>query len=149
VIPAVCTESVNHSKIKCEDGKRYIVFLNPSHETFLKVRVDGCVVSDGRRADWVLEQGRVAIIIELKGRDVEHGADQVYSTTHLWLRAEQRCEKVAGIIVARQYPKASTSIQRKQQAYARAFKAPLHVVNHNPEVNFAKVLLFSGPFKLA
>ena len=147
MIEPSCIEETDVSKIKVKDGTKFAVFLNSANTLHLKVRVDGCAVMDGPRADWVVERGNDAIVVELKGRDVEHAAVQIAATSTLWKNVEGRCGKIAGLIVARQYPKASTVIQLKQRSFVKTFGGPLHVVNHCPEVYFDHVLSFRGPFK--
>lgn len=146
MIDAKCIEDKTDSNIKCPDGKRSATFENGGHECYRKIRIDGCAVIEGPRADWVIEKGDAAVIIELKGRDVEYAANQINATATLWLK-EKRCSRMAGLIVARQYPRASASMQLKQQTFARKFKGPLHVVCHNPVVIFENVLSFRGPFR--
>jgi hypothetical protein len=142
-----CIEEKLDSKIKCRDGNRYVIIKNDENDPFLKIRVDNCVVTDGARADWVVEKAQSALIIELKGRDVEHAATQIFETAALWKIQEKRCVKVAGLIIARQYPRASTSLQRKQDKFAKEFKGPLHVINHNAEVVFSRAMSFKNPLK--
>src|SRR5437868_6813688 len=129
MIDLQCIEETSVSKVTVAEKGKSATILNSQHQVFRRVRVDGCVVTDGSclAADWVIERDRLAVVIELKGRSVEHAAKQIAETSSLW-RAEQRFDRICGLIVARQYPRASASIQLKQQQYARRFGGPLHVV---------------------
>jgi hypothetical protein len=89
MIDAKCVEERSESNIKCADGSRFAVFSNKEQREFRKIRIDDCVVKEGLRADWVLERGDEAVILELKGKDVEHAAKQVFATAQLWV-AEKR-----------------------------------------------------------
>lgn len=83
MISPACIEVKTDRKIKCEDGKRFAIFENKNGRSFNKIRVDGCAVTNGLRADWVMELGSSAVILELKGRDVEHAAKQIHATAKL------------------------------------------------------------------
>lgn len=87
------------------------------------------------------------VVVELKGRNVEHGADQVMATAHRWKVVEDRCDRIAGLIVGRQVPGATTAIQLKRERFAKRFGGPLHVVNRNCDYKLEHLLSFKGPFK--
>lgn len=141
-----CASICYHSKLKVAENGRSASFYNDSDPRLTCVKVDGCLEFDGPRCDYVVEKGEAAIFVELKGKNVEHGAGQVIATAAHWRQAG-RVARFAGLIVARQYPKASASIQLKQQAFARSFRGPLHVVTSNQEYTFENVLSFKGPLK--
>lgn len=147
MIEARCVTVTSVSNIKVEENGRSAVVRNPENLEFEVVEVDGCVETDGRRADWVIERDRASVVVELKGRGVEHGADQITATAHRWVTTEQRCDRIAGLIVARQYPKSSASIQRKQEHFAKTFQAPLHVVTKNTAYEFEFLFSFRGPHR--
>jgi hypothetical protein len=83
----------------------------------------------------------------LKGRSVEHGADQVLATAELWTSKEHRCDRICGLIVARQYPKAATAIQVRLDRFAKRYAGPLHVVTKNDEFHLENLLSFKGPYR--
>ena len=141
-----CITVTTDSKIKCDDrNNRCAIIVNSEKKSYNKIRVDGCAINDGVRADWAVEKGNAAIIIELKGKNVEHAADQVFRTAQFWTNEFSRSTYIAGLIVANQYPKSSTSIQLRQQKFAKKFRGPLHVVTKNDEFYFDKILSFKGP----
>jgi hypothetical protein len=142
-----CQAQTNVPKVSVREGQRRATFLNPKRQVFIVSRVDGCIVTEGLRADWAVSKKEVGdtIIIELKGRDVDHAVKQIHATASLWVRNKYGNGKLAGLVVARQYPRASTGVQKAQQAFARTFKGPLHVVTQNREFDFEKVLQFEGP----
>jgi hypothetical protein len=146
MIDGICIEECSDSYVKFVDGRRFVTVDNTEREVLAKIRVDGCAIKNGMRADWVVEKEGRAIIIELKGRDIEHAIKQVFATAEFW-KSEKRCQYFAALIVGRQFPRASASIQLKQQRFARVYKAPLHIVTHDPTVRFDHVLSFKGPFK--
>ena len=123
-----CIENVNVSKIKIEDFSRRAVFVNVNREVYVKIRVDGCAISHGIRADWAIELGNSAVIVELKGKNVEEAANQIFATAHHWKITEARCQSIAGLIVGRSCPKANTRMQIKKELFAKKFGGPLHLV---------------------
>lgn len=133
----------DRSKIKLEENGKSAVFLNPNRKNGLQaIRVDGCVAQQGTRADFVIEFADRAVIVELKGRDVEHAASQVMATADHWKFDLQRCGEIAGLIVAARYPKASSTIQIKQDEFRRRYLNPLHVVCRNAEYSFESIFKF-------
>lgn len=143
---ACCCETINHSNIKVEDSGGQAVFTNGERDSFTKIRVDGCEITEGPRADWALERGNDCLIIELKGRDVERAANQIIETAVHW-RTLNPTVNLAGLIVARQYPKATSTMQIKKQRFTRDFGGPLHVLTHSPTLKFDNVFRFSGILK--
>jgi hypothetical protein len=142
-----CVEAVSHSKIKCKDGSRWAVVRNPQRSNYRKYRVDGCVIKQGIRADWVIERAGQAAVIELKGVDTQHAADQVYATAEFWLADPDAPNDICGLIICKQFPKTTSSMQVKINKFATRFKRPLHVVTHNGQFHFAHLFSFKGPFK--
>jgi hypothetical protein len=144
-----CQQSLTHSKVKVEEGRRKAVFLNETRDQFLRTKVDGCLVKDQTASDWVVSKLRVGdVIVELKGTDVDHAVRQILITAMYWTLHQTKQGALAALIVCSQYPRVDTKIQRAQRSFARKHKGPLHVVSHNCEVQLEHVLSFNGPFKV-
>lgn len=147
---AECVELVSDSRVKVKENGRSAVILNlcRQHE-YRRIKVDGCCVTTEteHRADWVIERGDHATIIELKGRGIEHAAKQILATAGMWKQSEAHVKRLCGLIVANQYPRASTTIQLQQQTFARRHGGPLHVVTSNLEYTFEHLFSFRGPLK--
>jgi len=111
-------------------------------EGLLPIKVDGCVVAEGTRADYVIEDGRRAVVVELKGRDVEKAVKQVFATALQWTTELGRCDEIAGLIVSARYPKTSSKIQIRQNEFRKKYLTPLHVVCQNAEFAFDNVFTF-------
>jgi hypothetical protein len=141
-----CATRIRHSKIKVEERGKSAVILNPNRRTFLRVQVDGCLPLIGPRADWVIERSRAAVVVELKGRGIEHGAAQIMATARLW-KDEGRVDRVCGLIVGASPPRARTSIQVRQDVFNKKFRSPLHVVRQNTEYVWDHLFSFKGPFR--
>jgi hypothetical protein len=120
---SACVQEVSHSNVTVGDrGSKYRAnFPNPSNVKFRKAHVDGCIVTDGARADWIVSKvGVGSVIVELKGKDVAHACEQLFSTlSHAdcqeWLEA-----KKALLVVCSRVPSFDTSIAKAQ---VRARKA--------------------------
>jgi hypothetical protein len=143
-----CQKKYRRTRILVEERSRKATFLNLQKETVVVTKVDGCVIVNGVAADWVVSRaGHGDVVIELKGKGVEHGVKQVYETALLWDREKMRVGKIAGLIVAREYPRFNTRVRRAQEVFAKTFGGPLHVVTKNYEFEMLNVLSFSGPHK--
>lgn len=142
-VPIKCIEKTNSKKIKVQEIGRKAVFENLTRHPHKKIRIDGCVIKNDLAADWLLSKTGIGdIIIELKGKNVEHGAKQCHATADFWTKNNYRQGKIAGLIVSRQYPHASTGIQIAQDRFRRAFRGPLRVVTGERTFNFEEVLNF-------
>lgn len=143
MIAKECLLPRDRSKIKFEENSKSAVFQNPKRsEGLVPVKVDGCVAQSGTRADYVIEDGRRAIVVELKGRDVEKAAKQVIATASQWVKDLKRSDEVAGLIVASRFPRASSKVQIRQDEFRRQYLNPLHVVCQNCEFEFDQVFTF-------
>lgn len=141
-----CAANLRHSKIKVEENGKSAVVLNPRRLSYLRIQVDGCLAISGPRADWVIERSRAAVVIELKGRGIEHGAAQVMATASLW-KSDGRVDRVCGLIVGASPPRARTGIQVRQDAFTKKFRSPLHVVRQNTEYVWEHLFSFKGPLR--
>jgi len=108
-----CIQTVCDSKPKVEENGRKAVFLNPQRAEVKKVKVDGClIVGSGPRADYIVSMpGVVDVIVELKGKDIEHARDQIVATLPAWKAHPPFSAKVAGLIVCSRSPLSSSDLQ--------------------------------------
>lgn len=137
-----CCENTDVSRIKFEERRSKAIFVNPERSKFVRIRIDGCAIPKGKAADWVLcKPGVGDIIIELKGRSVEHAVKQVSATVQEWAAKGWCCGKIGALIVTTQVPKATIS-QKVQLEFRRSYGCPIHIVSHNQEFTFEK--LFSS-----
>jgi hypothetical protein len=145
-IKAECQDQLSDSMIKVEELKRKAVFVNHKRESFVRTRVDKCVIVNDTAADFVVTKCGVGdIIVELKESGIEHGVKQIIETATMWVNGGHACGKLAGLIIGHQRPAAAPTVQRAQNAFNKKFRGPLHIVNRNTEFNFEKVLSFKGP----
>jgi hypothetical protein len=129
---AACTQVVGVSRIKVSENGRKATFMNDKRERYKKIKIDGCVMSNTLAADWMVCHSKYGqIIVELKGSDVEHAAKQVFATASFLQERGLREGHLAALIVANQFPRFNTIIQRRQSDFASKYDAPMHVVTKN------------------
>ncbi|WP_431322549.1 hypothetical protein [Rhizobium sp. YTU87027] len=134
------------SNVKVEERGRKAVFVNPQNTIHHKIQMDGCVIKNSTCADWVVtKQGVGTVIVELKGKHIEHGAKQVEATAVFLRGIGYNMPKLAGLIVGNGYPKANSTLQKFQASFRKSFGGPLHVVTKNDDFVFEKVLSSTGP----
>lgn len=124
-----CVKSTTDSKIKISADGKSIIFENPTKEEFRKVQIDGCEITEGMRADYLLQKPGVGqIIIEFKGGDIVHAARQILATAeHLKTHASEY-KKIAGLVVCNQYPGgANTQFQRCMQEFRKKYNGILRL----------------------
>lgn len=151
-VPLICTVDTQVSKIKLDDRgcTRKAIFLNQAKKKYTKTRIDGCLIKHKTAADWLISQEESGqVIVELKGKDVDHATDQILETADFIKKSKLLAPKIAGLIVSTEYPAINTKVQRAQVKFATTFKGPLHVVTKNYEFLLENVLSFKGPFKKA
>lgn len=142
---AKCTNRKRVSRVLVGEKKSKAVFLNDKRDWFEITKVDGCLCKNSMAADFAVTKDQVGtVIVELKGSDVPHAVEQVLASATFWREHQPKCASLAGLVVSRQRPSYSTSVQRAQTKFARAHKGPLHVVSSNREYVFEKVLSFKG-----
>lgn len=143
-----CKTITTDSRITVFERGKAATFINDGRDEMVKTKFDGCVPINGVAADWIVSKQHLGdVIIELKGKNVEHGAKQIHATAQYWRSEGHVCGKIAGLLVCTRYPRASTSIQKSQQAFQKLFSGPLHVVTKNYEYQIENVLSFKGPHR--
>jgi hypothetical protein len=133
-----CISKVRDSKIKVHDpgtGKSAIL-LNPDRTQVRRIRMDGCFAPVGATAaDFVVSMPKaVDVIVELKGKNVDHAVEQIDSTWEFWLNhAEREPNQLIGAwIVCSECPKFNSKVARYRESL-RARGSILLVSTHNGE----------------
>lgn len=84
---AVCQKFADNRKIiNIEENARKFVGINNAQKLFALYQVDGCIMVDGQRCDFLLLNCSelIAYLIELKGSDLIHAIRQITNTlSHL------------------------------------------------------------------
>ncbi|WP_146140343.1 hypothetical protein [Alsobacter soli] len=145
-----CTSFSDNTRIKVEECGRKAVILNSERKQYIIVRYDGCVIKNQKAADYIIRNNNVGnLIVELKGKNVEHAVDQVIATADKIKNANNEEILLGALIVCTQFPRINTKIQKAKDTMRKRFNAPLHVVTKNYEFFFEAVMSFKGPHKKA
>ncbi|WP_175735977.1 hypothetical protein [Burkholderia ambifaria] len=135
----LCVTVTRAKKIKVTEAKsRTAIILNPGETEFNVVRFDGCAVTNEIAADFVVTKQKFGdLVIELKGKDVKHAIEQITATAS-YLRANEVAEgRVGGVIVCKEYPKTTTTIQVLKMGLKKKFDCPIKVfTKDSPEIDF-------------
>jgi hypothetical protein len=136
-----CCETVEHPLLQVEERGRKVTFLNEERYAYVKVRFDGCICKEELVADWIVERrGRGQVIVELKGRDIQHGLKQINATAEYLVKNGLRHGKIGAVVAGSQIPKASTTIQKAQAHFKRNYLGNLVVKSSTCNVEFDVIL---------
>lgn len=81
-IPSVCVARTTDSNIVFRENKARICFLNSNRKPYDRITVDGCVIREGNKCDFLLASCEFGdqYFVELKGENLEHAIIQLEST---------------------------------------------------------------------
>ena len=134
-----CSEIVTHSSVVVSERGKTVAFLNADQKEFCRLRVDGCAIKVGPRADYVVSKvGSISVVIELKGSDVGHAVDQLFATVANEAIAEYLEVRQRLLIVCAEYPSFDTKIA-KAQVRARKGGMTLKVVCKSFECDIEQI----------
>jgi hypothetical protein len=107
-----CTDELNHSKIAVKRDGRRATFDNSDHSTIKCTDLDCWIPSTVTvKADYVVSKPGIAdVIVELKGKDIQHAADQIVVTLGKWRTAPPFSTKIGGLIVFTHCPMSAAEI---------------------------------------
>lgn len=130
-----CIEEINHAKIKVEECKRKATFLNPDRHQYIRGRIDGCLIKEGIRADYLVSGEGKTVIVELKGCNVSHACEQLMKAVAHENVKPFLVGKVGFLIICSRYPSDSTSVQRARERARKKFGAKLLVFTNERDVS--------------
>lgn len=107
-----CTDEKNDSKITVKRDGRRATFNNPERASIKCVDLDCWITSTATsKADYVVCKPDVAdVIVELKGKDIKHAAEQIVVTLGNWKWAPPFSKKIGGLIVFTHCPMSAAEI---------------------------------------
>jgi hypothetical protein len=142
-----CTKTVSSSLIKVEEHRRKAVFRNPKRDPYEVSLIDGCLIDDGVRADFLVsEVGKASVIVELKGSNVAHACEQVIASASHEAIKPLLHGKIGFLIISSRFPRFDTYVAKAKQRCARELKAGFHVVCSQGEFDIARVVAINGPY---
>lgn len=121
-IPARCVKTISDSLIVFSEKKSKITFVNPDHNIYRAIQVDGCVFNDedGQKCDKLLESEEYAdqYFVELKGGDSNKAVEQLKETIAKMPPRLDGAKRMAFAVFSNTCPKNDT----KRQAIEKSFK---------------------------
>jgi len=101
-----CTDELDVSKITVKRDGRRATFDNSDRATIKCVDLDRWIPSNTTiKADYIVSKPGVAdVIIELKGKDIDHAVEQIVVTLGKWNAAPPFSKKIGGLIVFTRCP---------------------------------------------
>lgn len=140
-----CLKVINHSFVKIEENQSTAVFRNPERKTYHVVSIDGCVITDGARCDYlVTEVGSVSVFVELKGKDVAYACEQLHATASNRDVSGLIEERIGFLVVCSKYPRFDSFVAKAKTRFAKQYKAGFHVVSRRAEVDIRSVAAIDG-----
>ena len=110
--PEECLEKVEFPKVVVGPRGRSACFLNPGRSEIVKIDVDCWLGEAGvLRSDFIVCKPEVVdVILELKGKDIEHGIDQIVATAKAWRGCGKASPTTGGLIVFTRSPARSAAL---------------------------------------
>jgi len=107
-----CTEELSDSKITVKRDGRKATFDNPERATIKRIDLDCWMPStDSPKADYIVSKPNVVdVIIELKGKDIDHAVEQIVATLVKWKKSLSYSAKIGGLIVFTRCPMRAAEI---------------------------------------
>src|SRR5690606_19732361 len=79
----MCSSTSTDTRIVLQDGagKSSMCFLNPNKKRIKRTRIDDCMITHGKRCDWLItDHNGTDYYIELKGKKVRYASEQIVAT---------------------------------------------------------------------
>lgn len=123
---AHCVVVSTNSIEKFEEKRSVLNIKNASRRELLRMKVDGCLIVEGRKCDWLLvdKKTNTEVYIELKGVDVGEGVKQLTSSVEALTKNPK---KKYGYVVCTRCPISSPAIQKLQKALLKSHSLTLRV----------------------
>lgn len=120
-----CEVIVSYPRITVSEKRSSMTFLNPSCSKIRKITVDGCVITDGPRCDYLLLNcDDTEHYVELKGHDIKRAFNQIEETIK---QIGENTNKRKAFIICTRSPLSSPEIQNMQKRLKKQHQASLVV----------------------
>jgi len=131
----ICNKIKNYPKIKVEENKKKAILNNPQNYTINEVKVDGCLITNGNKCDylWEIDLKQIVYYIELKGKNISHALTQILDTINYCKQNHNNFKKFAIVVLSR-HPQTDSTIQRKKKELKKQ-GITLYVKNNKWEGN--------------
>jgi len=124
-----CEEVVCHPRIVREEKSRKFTINNPDRIPVRVVKIDGCVITKGRRCDYLFipESGEIEIYVELKGSGILDAIKQIETTIPQVSQDQRKLSKHCYIVTKGVHPSLATKRQKAMVRFRNEFNAALTV----------------------
>lgn len=135
-----CITQLNQRRVSISENGRKIVVKSDKDEEWELVQVDGCLITEGRRADYMVSVNDTTVIIELKGANLKHACEQIFCTVERKEIRQHLRKKLGLVVICSRYPKVNTSFQVAKQKARRKYSAPLRAFCNQREVRLNDIV---------
>lgn len=143
-----CTKDTTASNVTVKEKGKRANFLNPENLPYSVTQVDGCLITSGRKVDYLVsKKGKCSAVIELKGRGIEHACSQIEASMQNKDLKEIIEEKVGFIVVTSRSPSFDSFVAKAKQKYAREYKAGFFIATGSADLDIEDVASISGSKK--
>ena len=132
-----CSVVNSGSIILIEDYGKKLYISNPQKEEYRIIKVDGCVIKRGKRADFVVSRRGIGdVVIEFRGRDFNRACEQIRMTIEFWNKHSLREGRLSAVIVSCRCPSMDTVVQKKRKEMQSRFSINLKVMTSKKTTTF-------------
>jgi hypothetical protein len=111
---ANCVYETDDPFIVFSERGRSASFSNPQREKFVRLHIDGCLITTGCRCDFALTKpGTGTVFVELKGKDIRHGCDQLFKSVEHENLASRIERRRSLLIVCSRFPEWTQEFRTK------------------------------------
>ena len=129
-----CEIIIKNQRIPLRENRSAITFINEKRLAIRKVEVDGCVITNGLRCDYLLiGNDDHEHYVELKGSKIKHALKQITATIDQISREKNKHPKSCYISSTR-CPLTGTDIQKERLNFKKKFNARLLIKNGSYEI---------------
>lgn len=122
-----CETRVGDRQIILEENRCSITFVNNSRKEIRIIEVDGCVITEGRRCDYLLvPPEKTEYYVELKGKNVKHAVEQIEATI-AELSADKRKHPKYAFVVCTRCPLSGQDVNEYRQKFMENYRASLQI----------------------
>lgn len=134
-----CTKKSSQKIVSLSENGRKFSLNNKTKRKLAVIKVDGCLIAsnDTEKCDFLIELDdpyTLAIYIELKGKNIEKGYNQLINTMNILKERHVKVKKICQIVASR-VPKSGTSISNLKVNMMRTHRTLLKVGTHEVKMN--------------
>jgi hypothetical protein len=133
-----CNELINHKNIVVSEKRSKFKILNDSLKSINKVKVDGCLITNGKRCDYLFEicsdNFEKVFYVELKGSDLKKALEQIEATINYCnIYHKHKDKQKYAFVVTTRTPQIDSAIQNLKRNLKNK-KIKLETKNNEIEV---------------